>query len=81
MNIKSTIWEDNEAALKLANLELPYMTKRSKHIAIKYHWFRSFVGKKWTVNSISSVNQLADIFTKGLSQPQFETLRKRIMGW
>ena len=45
MTIKSTIWEDNEAALKLANLQLPYITNRSKHIAIKYHWFCNFAGK------------------------------------
>ena len=81
MNIKSTIWEDNQAALKLANLELPYMTNRSKHIAIKYHWFRSFVGSKWSVEPINTKNQLANIFTKGLPQPQFEALRYKIMGW
>ena len=81
MEIRSTIWEDNQAALKLANLELPYMTNRSKHIAVKYHWFRGHVGKKWDVNPINTKDQLADIFTKGLPQPQFETLRKRIMGW
>ena len=81
MEIKSTIWEDNHAALKLANLELPYMTNRSKHIAVKYHWFQNFVGKKWLVKPIDTKHQLADIFTKGLSQPQFEKLRKEIMGW
>ena len=81
MTIKSTIWEDNQAALKLANLELPTMTNRSKHIGIKYHWFRSFVGKLWVVNPISTHDQLADIFTKGLPQPTFEKPRFRIMGW
>ena len=40
VDIISTTWEDNEACLKLSNLELPYMTNISKHIAIKYHWFR-----------------------------------------
>jgi hypothetical protein len=33
--VRTTIWEDNEACLKLANMELPYMTNRSKHIALK----------------------------------------------
>ena len=79
--IKSTIWEDNQSALKLANLELPYMTNRSKHICIKYHWFCSHVGKLWEVRPISTEDQLADIFTKGLPQPSFERLRKRLMGW
>ena len=80
-NIRSTIWEDNQAALKLANKELPYMTNRSKHIAIKYHWFRSHVGIDWVVNPISTSDQIADIFTKGLSRDTFEKLRFLLMGW
>lgn len=80
-NIQSTIWEDNEAALKLANKELPYMTTRSKHIAIKYHWFRSHVNKDWKVCKVDTTDQLADIFTKGLDYQQFVSLRQRIMGW
>jgi hypothetical protein len=81
MSIKSTIFEDNEACLKLANLELPYMTNRSKHIAIIYHWFREYTGVEWTVLPISTKEQLADIFTKGLAQAAFEELRFAIMGW
>ena len=38
---KTTVWEDNAGALALANLEPGRMTPRSKHYAIKYHWFRS----------------------------------------
>ena len=34
---KSTIFEDNNGALQLATV--PKMTLRSKHIAIKYHFF------------------------------------------
>jgi hypothetical protein len=81
LDIKSTIWEDNEACLKLANLELPYMTARSKHIAIKYHWFREYVDKEWTVHPIASRDQLADFFTKGLPGALFQELRFRLMGW
>jgi len=33
----STVWEDNQAAITLANMELPRMTPRSKNIAVKYH--------------------------------------------
>ena len=79
--IRSTIWEDNEACLKLANLELPYMTNRSKHIALKYHWFREHTNKEWVVKPIASICQLADLFTKGLAPDQFEKLRFQIMGW
>ena len=79
--IKCTIWEDNQAALKLATLELPYMTNRSKHIAIKYHWFRSHVGKEWEVRPIDTKQQIADMFTKGLPRDTFQYLRKLLMGW
>ena len=79
--IKCTIWEDNQAALKLATLELPYMTNRSKHIAIKYHWFRSHVGKEWEVRPIGTNDQLADMFTKGLPRDTFERLRFKLIGW
>jgi hypothetical protein len=80
-HIKSTIFEDNEPCKKLALMELPRMTNRSKHIAIKYHWFRERVGKDWTVESVSSEDQLADCMTKSLPQFTFEKLRKRLMGW
>ena len=33
----STVFEDNVNALKLANV--PRVTPRSKHIAVKYHFF------------------------------------------
>eukprot|EP00957_Ditylum_brightwellii_P195603 14904334-Ditylum_brightwellii.AAC.1 len=33
----TTIWEDNEPVLKVANMELPYPTLRSKHFALCYH--------------------------------------------
>ena len=81
MNIKTTIWKDNQAALKLTNLQHPYMTNRSKHIAIHYHCFRAFVGKLWTVEPIATRDQLADIFTKGLPKEHFEQLRRDLMGW
>ena len=37
----TNVWEDNEGCLKLAKLEPPRMMPRSKHHALKYHWFRS----------------------------------------
>ena len=41
--IKNIIWEDNTGALALAKLPLPRVTSRSKHFALKYHWFREFI--------------------------------------
>jgi hypothetical protein len=39
--IRTTVHEDNVGALTLANMEPGRSTPRSKHYAIKTHWFRS----------------------------------------
>ena len=77
-----TIWEDNIGALTLAQLELPRMTPRSKHIAVKYHWFREHVTSgKIKVCKIDTLDQIGDLFTKGLGIKLFEKLRARLVGW
>jgi len=80
--IRTTIYEDNEGALKLANIELPRTTPRSKHYGIIYHWFREHV-MNGTINilPIDTTDQLADFFTKGLSWAPFEKLQKQLIGW
>ena len=76
----STIHEDNRGALELA-IE-PKFRPRTKHIATKYHHFRNAVAKgRIKILSIDTKEQQADIFTKPLPKPQFEKLRKLIMGW
>ena len=81
-SIMTTVYEDNEGALQLANMELPRMTPRSKHYATKYHWFREHVKKGLIkVVGIDTKNQLADIFTKGLTGESFCRLRERLVGW
>ena len=76
----SKIFEDNNGALILASM--PRMTPRSKHIAVKYHFFRTHVEKgDIRILKISSEDQKADIFTKGLGRQIFETVRKLLMGW
>ena len=82
--IKSNIWEDNEGALILAKMVPPRVTPRSKHFAIKYHWFREFVQdpmSKISLHKIDTKVQLADILTKSLSRVQFQAIRKLLMGW
>jgi hypothetical protein len=60
----------------------PKMTPRSKHIAVKYHFFRSHVQKgDIKIYKIDTKEQKADIFTKGLVRPIYETIRKLVMGW
>jgi hypothetical protein len=51
------IHEDNSGALALANLEPNRMTPRSKHYAIKYHWFREYVFDKANKVQIKSIRR------------------------
>ena len=79
--VQSTCFEDNNGALGLANT--PRLTPRTKHIAVKYHFFKSKIGvdKGIVIQRIDSACQKADIFTKGLPLETFETIRKLLMGW
>ena len=78
------IHEDNVGALTLAKMEVARMTPRSKHYAIKYHWFREYVSdpaNKVDLVKVDTKNQLGDILTKGLPVSTFEHLRCLLMGW
>jgi transposase InsO family protein len=81
-NLHTTIYEDNVGALTLGRLEPKRMTPRSKHYAIKYHWFREQIGpRNIQLVKIDTKNQLGDIFTKGLGSVPFSHLRSKLMGW
>jgi hypothetical protein len=59
----SAVWEDNNAARQLASSELPKMTPRTKHIAVKYHWFKAQVQPgEVEFRRIDTALQKADIF-------------------
>ena len=76
----SKVFEDNKGAEELANV--PKMRPRTKHIAVKYHHFRSHVANgSIKVLRIGTKDQLADIFTKALPREAFVFLRKQLMGW
>ena len=75
----STIYEDNSGAIVVATS--PRMTPTSKHIAVKYHWFRQHVGKEFVIRMIESENQKVDIFTKDLQGKIFVSIRKLLCGW
>ena len=80
-----TLHEDNLSAI--AKTESLEFTPQTKHIAIKYHNFRSRVHTSFNksgdikIKYISSKKQLADIFTKPLEADSFFTLRKMFCGW
>ena len=75
----STVYEYNNGAIVVATS--PRMTPSSKHIAVKYCWFRQHVGKEFVIHKIESENQKADIFTKGLQGQIFVRIRKLLCGW
>lgn len=78
----SKVWEDNHAAEILATTNPPRLTPRSKHIAIRYHWFREQLKPgKIEIKAIPTNQQKADILTKALSKQKHEEIRKLNMGW
>ncbi len=84
--VHSTIFEDNNGALSLA--KTPRMTPPTKHIGVKYHWFKSHISgdndpnpKGIQIKKVDTHDQKADIFTKGLSVNPYEHVRELLMGW
>jgi hypothetical protein len=78
----SIVWEDNIGVLKMVTGEYPNMTPRTKHIAVKYHWFRSHLKPgEIVMQCVDTKEQKSDICTKGLSKGEFVPKRKMIMGW
>ncbi len=72
-----TLMEDNQSAMKLAELER--IDDRSKHFDIKYRHVRDTV-RSGLVNLkyIKTEDQLADMMTKGLPKVKFHTLISRL---
>jgi len=74
------VWEDNQACLAMATSHR--FSPRTKHIALKYHHFRSFVERKRIrINYVDTLRQQADIFTKPVRDDLFPKLRFMLMGW
>jgi len=85
MALKLPSFEDNSSALILANEQR--ITSRTRYYLTKWHHFWSFVKSDKnptgviTVARVSTTEQIADAFTKGLVREVFEYLRKKILGW
>ena len=74
------MFEDNKGCIDL--VETIRMRPRTKHIALKYHHFRLSVKiGSVSIKYIETGNQIADIFTKALNDPQFCEVRKLLNGW
>ena len=82
VEIKSTVFEDNNGAIVLAHKS--GTTSRTKCIHTKHWFFREHIGEGSGIKlvKIDTEEQLADIFTKGAEEKLFMLLmRNRLMGW
>ena len=78
----SRVFKNNDACCKLALSTMPKMTPRSTHIAVKYHWFREKLEEiNIEILRVDTKEQLADIFTKGLVQKEYESKRNLVCRW
>ena len=73
------VFQDNSGAIEIANN--PKYRPRTKHINVRYHFFRSHVGKHITILPIDTKEQVADIFTKPLAETLFLKHRRVLQGW
>ena len=68
---------DNQSAIALS--KNPVFHNRSKHIDIRYHYIRECVEEnRVQLQSIGTLEQLADILTKAMGREQFCDLRSRM---
>ena len=77
-----TINEDNTSCITMA--ESQRFTPRTKHISLKYHWFRAHLNgpnKLLDIKYVNTKEQTADILTKPLDETTFKYLRKKLNGW
>ncbi len=80
VQVKSTVFEDNQACI--AHAVAPKMSPRTKHIGVKYHFFRHHIADgEIEVHYVDTNNQVADMLTKGLPPEKFKFLRRKLMGW
>ncbi len=78
--IHCKLFEDNKGTIEMANV--PKMRPRTKHLNIKYHFFRQYVQRGiLQVLHISGADQVADVFTKALDVASFKKHRSKIKGW
>ena len=74
------LFEDNQGCISVA--EFNKFSPRTKHIAVKYQHFRSFVRKHIIcMFCIDTQEQAPEIFTKPLDEALFIYLRRKESGW
>lgn len=79
---KTRVYEDNSAALSLAVNQK--VTSRTKHWAVKFHFFWSHLNdkdKNMECLKVATKEQRADYLTKGLTRELFQHCRELNQGW
>lgn len=68
---------DNVSAIAIARN--PVLHARTKHIEVDFHFVRDLVTRKLlNLRYLCTEDQLADLFTKGLSTQRFHTLKTKL---
>jgi histone deacetylase 1/2 len=71
------IWCDNISSISLASN--PLFHARTRHLEVDYHYVREkVIRRELEVDYICTQDQLADIFTKGLSPARFRSLVSKL---
>lgn len=72
------LWCDNIGALALTSN--PVFHAHTKHVEVDYHFIREkIVNSDILVKFLSMHNQLADVFTKGLTSARFVMLQDKLL--
>ena len=82
LEFETTVYEDNTAALSLANNQ--HVTSRTKHWCVKFHLFWDHINdksKNLSVVKVETRKQKADYLTKGLTKDLYENCRRLNQGW
>ncbi|XP_060973935.1 uncharacterized mitochondrial protein AtMg00810-like [Cannabis sativa] len=76
-NFSVPLYCDNQSAIRLA--ENPIFHARKKHLEVHYHFLREKVLQgELEMHQVKSEDQVADLFTKGLSTTRFQKLREQL---
>ncbi|MGA8134569.1 MAG: reverse transcriptase domain-containing protein [Pseudomonas gingeri] len=76
--VGSLVFGDNQSTIAVTKNGIK--GERTKHVDVKYHFVTETVERgDVTLKWIPTAEQQADIFTKALPQPTFETLRAQLM--
>jgi hypothetical protein len=68
---------DNESVVKLTNNLIQH--QRTKHIEVRHHFIRDHQQKgDIAIESVSTEDQLADLFTKSLDEKRFHKLKNEL---